>query len=131
MADIAQWQTECSSLCLSFLESAGASDLKNVLKRKLQLPHVAVRRGNSAELRAAKSHVRQAPGRMVQDIERFPSNLQFMTLLWHAKTLVRGKVPVKTRRTNDCIAAGITEAIEWLQSECRRIEPLGGGRVRE
>src|SRR5207302_8781845 len=42
-----------------------------------------------------------------------------------------GKVKVKTGWTDDRIPAGIAEAIQWLQSKCRRIEPFRRSRIRE
>src|SRR5258708_28561601 len=76
------------------------SHLENVFERELHLPHAAVGRSDTTEIGAAERSVRQSPNRVIQDVERFGTELQFVAL-FDAEVLVGGEIPVKAPAPQD------------------------------
>src|SRR6185369_14971965 len=102
------------------------SQLENVFERELHLAHAAVGGSDAAEVGAAERRVRQSPNRMIQDVERFGTELQFVAL-FDAEVLVGGEIPVEAPGTEDRVAPGIAEIIDRMQSKGRGVEPLVRG----
>src|SRR6476660_3855009 len=106
------------------------SPLENVFERELHLAHAAVSGSDAAEVGAAERRVRQPPNRVIQDVERFGTELQFVAL-FDAEVLVGGEIPVKAPGAKDRVASGISEVIDRLQGEGGGVEPLVRGWGRQ
>ena len=104
--------------------------LEDVLERNLHLAHAAVGGSDAAEIGAAERSVRQSPNRMIQDVERFGTELQFVAL-FDAEVFVGGEISVEVSGTEHRVASGIAEIIDRLQSEGRGVEPLVRGWGRQ
>src|SRR5215472_9738036 len=104
--------------------------LEDVLERELHLSHAPVRRSNASIVGAGDSRIRQPPRRVIQEVERLPTELQLVAFL-DAKILVRGEVPVEAARTQHRIPARIAELVDRLQDKCPGVEPLVRGRMFE
>src|SRR6266852_3049461 len=70
--------------------------LKNILQSELHLPHGPVGGRDAPEIGTRQRSIWQTPHRMIQDVERFPTELKLVTFL-DAEILVRGEIKAEPR----------------------------------
>src|SRR5438067_11660420 len=66
---------------------------------------------------------------MIQKIVSLPSELQLVTLPWHAEMFLECGIQEESGRADHRVAAGIAELINRLEYEGVCVEPSFGGRM--
>ena len=65
---------------------------------------------------------------VIENVERLRTKLQRVSFFRHAEVFMRREVPEEAARADHCVAAGIAESVDRLQSQRRCIEPTLAAR---